>query len=36
MSFYGLVPWGQDSNETIHYGEITKRGPLEWRQVLYS
>lgn len=27
----GLVPWVQDSNETIRHGHITKRGPVELR-----
>ncbi len=27
----GLVPWVQNSNETIHHGHITKRGPVELR-----
>ena len=26
-SFAGLAPWVQNSNETIHHGSITKRGP---------
>ena len=26
-SYAGLVPWVQSSNETVHYGRITKRGP---------
>ena len=30
-AFCGLVPWVQDSNETIHHGKITKRGPQELR-----
>jgi len=27
----GLVPWVQNSNQTIRYGHITKRGPVELR-----
>ena len=27
----GLVPWVQNSNKTIRYGHITKRGPVELR-----
>lgn len=30
-SYCGLVPWVQNSNETIHHGHITKRGPKELR-----
>jgi len=30
-SFAGLAPWVQDSNESIHHGRITKRGPKELR-----
>ena len=30
-AFCGLVPWVQDSNETIRHGKITKRGPQELR-----
>ena len=30
----GLVPWVQNSNETIHHGRITKRGPVELRTAL--
>jgi transposase len=26
-AYAGLVPWVQSSNETVHYGRITKRGP---------
>jgi transposase len=33
-AFAGLVPWVQNSNETIHYGKITKRGPQELRTAL--
>jgi transposase len=30
-SYAGLAPWVQNSNETIHHGKITKRGPKELR-----
>ena len=30
-AYAGLVPWVQNSNETIHHGRITKRGPTELR-----
>ena len=30
-AFCGLVPWVQDSNETVKHGRITKRGPQELR-----
>ena len=30
-AFCGLVPWVQDSNETVHHGKITKHGPQELR-----
>jgi transposase len=30
-AYAGLVPWVQSSNETVHYGQITKRGPEELR-----
>ena len=30
-SHAGLVPWVQNSNETIRHGHITKRGPVELR-----
>lgn len=30
-SYAGLAPWVQCSNETEHYGRITKRGPKELR-----
>ena len=33
-SYCGLVPWVQTSNETVHYGSITKRGPQELRTAL--
>jgi transposase len=33
-SFAGLVPWVQNSNETVHHGRITKRGPKELRTAL--
>jgi transposase len=33
-AFAGLVPWVRDSNERIHHGTITKRGPEELRTAL--
>lgn len=33
-SFCGIVPWVQTSNESVHYGRITKRGPQELRTAL--
>jgi len=30
-AYAGLVPWVQNSNETIRHGHITKRGPSELR-----
>ncbi len=30
-SHAGLVPWVQNSNQTVHHGKITKRGPVELR-----
>ena len=33
-AYAGLVPWVQNSNETVHHGKITKRGPQEWRTAL--
>jgi hypothetical protein len=33
-AFAGLVPWVQDSNETVRHGRITKRGPEELRTAL--
>jgi transposase len=33
-SYAGLVPWVQNSNETVHHGKITKRGPEELRTAL--
>ena len=33
-AYAGLTPWVQNSNETIHYGKITKRGPKELRTAL--
>jgi len=33
-SFAGLAPWVQNSNETIHHGSITKRGPKELRTAI--
>jgi transposase len=33
-AYCGLTPWVQDSNETVHHGKITKRGPEELRTAL--
>jgi len=33
-SFAGLAPWVQNSNETVHHGSITKRGPQELRTAI--
>jgi len=33
-SYSGMAPWVQNSNETIHHGKITKRGPKELRTAL--
>jgi transposase len=33
-SYAGLAPWVQNSNESIHHGKITKRGPEELRTAL--
>jgi hypothetical protein len=33
-AFAGLVPWVQNSNETVRHGRITKRGPEELRTAL--
>jgi transposase len=33
-AYTGLAPWVQNSNETIHHGSITKRGPEELRTAL--
>ena len=33
-AYCGLVPWVQNSNETVHHGKITKRGPKELRTAL--
>jgi transposase len=33
-SFAGLAPWVQNSNEKIHHGSITKRGPKELRTAM--
>jgi len=30
-SYAGLAPWVQNSNETVHHGKITKRGPEQLR-----
>ena len=34
VSYAGLAPWVQNSNERIHHGSITKRGPKELRTAL--
>jgi transposase len=31
VSYAGLAPWVQNSNETVHHGKITKRGPEQLR-----
>jgi len=33
-AYAGLAPWVQNSNETVHHGKITKRGPKELRTAL--
>jgi len=33
-SYAGLAPWVQNSNETVHHGKITKRGPEQLRTAL--
>jgi transposase len=33
-AYCGLVPWVQDSNERVHHGKITKRGPEELRTAI--
>jgi len=33
-AYAGLVPWVQNSNETVRHGRITKRGPEELRTAL--
>jgi len=33
-SYAGLVPWVQNSNQTIRHGRITKRGPEELRTAI--
>ena len=33
-SYCGLAPWVQNSNETVHHGKITKRGPEELRTAM--
>lgn len=33
-AYCGLVPWVQCSDETKHYGRITKRGPIELRTAI--
>jgi len=34
VAYAGLVPWVQNSNETVRHGKITKRGPEELRTAL--
>ena len=34
VSYAGLAPWVQNSNETVHHGRITKRGPRQLRTAL--
>ena len=34
VAYAGLAPWVQNSNETVHHGRITKRGPKELRTAL--
>jgi transposase len=34
VSFAGLAPWVQNSNEKVRHGSITKRGPKELRTAL--
>ena len=34
VSYAGLAPWVQNSNESINHGKITKRGPRELRTAL--
>jgi transposase len=33
-AYCGLAPWVQNSNETVHHGKITKRGPKELRTAM--
>jgi transposase len=33
-AYCGLVPWVNCSDETVHYGKITKRGPIELRTAI--
>jgi transposase len=33
-AYAGLAPWVQNSNEMVHHGKITKRGPEELRTAL--
>jgi len=33
-SYMGLAPWVQNSNEQIHHGHITRRGPVELRTAM--
>ena len=34
VSYAGLAPWVQNSNETVRHGRITKRGPKELRTAI--
>jgi transposase len=34
VSYCGLAPWVQNSNETVHIGKITKRGPEQLRTAI--
>jgi transposase len=34
VSYCGLAPWVQNSNETVHHGKITKHGPKQLRTAL--
>lgn len=33
-SYMGLASWVQNSNEQIHHGHITRRGPVELRTAM--
>jgi transposase len=33
-AYMGLAPWVQNSNEQIHHGHITRRGPVELRTAM--
>ena len=34
VSYAGMAPWVQNSNESVRYGKITKRGPMELRTAI--